>query len=312
MPSNKTRDTNQSSGVRDSGIISERKEDLSSITFHLTIFSILFSLTFAYFVYFSHQITSTQTEMISKVYEINSINVPHPWSFLTISGHKEYYYIKRRDALRLEFLILKNRIDNPNLTEEELSASGKEIQKVITQVAYFFPYKKILDFKKDGSVVFNPRSQNAIDVTVPINIEFLKTQVDEICNWNSALTLELKDGKDRIARAMILAAGIKNDNDKLRVGKYLDGLIEYLDKHYQLAVPLGLIIKQYEFLLNKNDKSKIIGFAILIAFNFLFGVLLPLFIKRLRYNRYLEICTQLSFIVGIIFLFKEALFSFPL
>jgi len=300
-----------SCGDLDPTVTPAHRDDLTPITFHLTIFNIFLGLTFAYFVYFSHQITGTQTEMVAKITEINAINVPHPWGFLTLTGHKEYYYTKRRDVLREEFRLLKQRIDDSKSTDEELAECGKEIQRVITQIAYFFPYKKMLDYEKDGSATFDPNTHDAIDTKEPLNIGFLKTQIDEIYNWNYAFTLELKDGRDRIAKAMILAGKFKDDSTKSRVVKYLDSLIDYLDKHYQLAIPLGLMIKRYEFLLSKTGKAKIIVFTVLLTLNFLCGVLIPLFLKKWRRTIGLEIVTQLSFVVGIFLLFREALYSLP-
>lgn len=276
------------------------------------MFSIFLALTFAYFVYFSHQITGTQSELVVKITEINAINIPYPFQFLTISGHKEYYYKKRRDALREEFRSLKRRIDELNLSDSELAKLGKEIQRVITQIAYFFPYKRILEFKQDGSCTFDPNKHESIDTKEKINLGFLKTQIDEIYNWNYAFTLELKDGSDRISKAVILAGGFKDEYTKSRVVKYLESLVSYLEKHYELAIPLGLLIKKYEYLMSKTEKSKIVLFTILLSINFFCGVLLPLFWIILRNNMKFEILTQASFILGIILLFKEALYSLPL
>jgi hypothetical protein len=284
---------------------------LSSVNFHLTIFSIFLGLTFAYFVYFSHQITDAQSEMVAKITEINAINIPYPFQFLTISGHKEYHYTKRRDALREEFRSLKRRIDELNLSESELAKLGKEIQRVITQIAYFFPYKRMLEFKQNGSCTFDPNKHESIDTKEKINLGFLKTQIDEIYNWNYAFTLPLKDGSDRISKAVILAGGFKDEYTKSRVVKYLESLVSYLEKHYELTIPLGLLIKKYEYLTSKTVKSKIVLFTILLGINFLCGVLFPLFWIRLRNNMKFEILTQASFVLGIILLFKEALYSLP-
>jgi hypothetical protein len=289
----------------------ERRADLSRVSFHLSLFNILFGLTFAYFVYFSHQKIGAQAELVSKITEINAINVPYAFQFLTIDGHKEYYYLKRRDALMDEFLSLITELGRKDLSDGDLSKLGSETQKVLTQIAYFFPYKKMLDFKKDGAVSFDPNQHESIDTKDEVNIAFLKTKIDEIYNWNYALTLPLKDARDRIAKAMVLAGWFKDEYTQMRVSKYLDSLVAYLEKHYELAIPLGLTIKRYEYLLSKITKAKIVTAIGVLGSNFVLGVLVPLFWKSRRDSTALEVATQLTFGIGIILLFKEAIFSMP-
>lgn len=285
---------------------------LNRVSINLTIFSILLGLTFAYFIYFSHQVTGTKSDMASQISAINAINMPYPFSFLTITGHKEYYYVKRRDALRLEFLQLKKQVVKNNLTNKELNKIGKEIQRVITQIAYSFPYKRILEFKKDGSVTFNPNRQESIETKFNVNIGFLRKQINEIYNWNYSFTLGIKDGKERISEAMIVAAGFKDDYMKSRVRKYINSLIDYLEEHYKLAVPLGLLTTKYEYLLNKISKTKVILFSAILAINFLFGFLLPYFGERYREKKIFNAITIVTFLLGIVLLFWEALYSAPL
>lgn len=289
----------------------ERQPDLSRVSLHLSLFSILLGLTFAYFVYFSHQIGGAQADLISKITEINAINVPYPFQFLTIGGHKEYYYLKRRDALREEFRSLMTELGRKDVSDEDLSKIGSETQKLLTQIVYFFPYKKMLDFKKDGSVSFNPNQQESIDIKGEVNVAFLKTQIDEIYNWNYALTLPLKDNRNRIAKAMVLAGAFKDEDTQMRVSKYLDSLVVYLEKHYELAIPLGFTIKRYEYLLSKITKTKIVIAMVVLGSNFVLGFLVPLFWKSRRDSTALEVATQLTFGIGIILLFKEAIFSMP-
>jgi hypothetical protein len=181
----------------------------------------------------------------------------------------------------------------------------------LTQIAYFFPYKKMLDFKKDGAVSFDPNQHESIDTKDEVNIAFLKTKIDEIYNWNYALTLPLKDARDRIAKAMVLAGWFKDEYTQMRVSKYLDSLVAYLEKHYELAIPLGLTIKRYEYLLSKITKAKIVTAIGVLGSNFVLGVLVPLFWKSRRDSTALEVATQLTFGIGIILLFKEAIFSMP-
>ncbi len=289
----------------------ERGVDLSRVSFNLGLFSLLLGLTFAYFVYFSHQIVGIQAELVSKITEINAINIPYPFQFLSVSGHKEYYYPKRRDALRDKFRSLTKELGRKDLSDGDLSKLGSETQKVLTQIAYFFPYKRMLDFKKDGGVSFDPNKHNSIDITGEVDIAFLKTQIDEIYNWNYVLTLPLKDARNRIVKAMVLAGGFKDEYTRTRVSKYLDSLITYLEKHYELAIPMGLMIKRYEYLLSKITKAKIVTAMGVLGSNFVLGILVPLFWKSRRDDIGLEIATQLTFGIGIILLFKEAIFSMP-
>jgi hypothetical protein len=285
---------------------------LDLINFHVAIFAIFLSLTFAYFVYFSYQLTEIQSEMVSQIYGINSINVPYPFQFLSIAGHQKYYYIERTDALRQEFNSLEQRLQDPRLTDPELAQVGKDLQRVITQIAYFFPYKRMVEFNQDGSAVFNPNNQESIDISKPIDRNFLKQQVDEIYNWNYSFTLKLKDSKERLAQAMILANDIKDEYTKSRVTKYLDSLIAYLEKHYELAIPLGLTLKRYDYISAKLGVRDLVAFTALLVVNFVSGVLLPMFWNIERRWKLVELVFQGSFILGSILLFKEALYSVSL
>lgn len=293
-------------------ITKEQNHDgLDAINFHFSIFSLFVGLAFAYFVYFSYKSTELQSSILSKIIEINVIDLPHPMQSLTISGHKKYYYQERREALILEFQLVMKKILKPNVSETELSQNGSELGRIITQIAYFFPYKKLLDFKKDGGVVFEPNIQESIDTSKPINFNFLKAQIDEIIDLNYRFTLELKDGKTRVIEALIAAGNFKNDYTKSRIGLYVESLIVYLENHYKLAVPLGLTIKEYDFFSEKINKPTVVSLTILLSANFLFGVLLPLLISSLRNKRVILIIVQATFITGLIFLFKESLYSFP-
>lgn len=277
----------------------------------VSLFGIFVSLTFAYFVYFSHQIVEIQSNIQSKIIEINAINNPYPFQFITISGHEKYFYLERREILRNNFRALTDKLTAGEIPDQQLKELGKEIQKTITQTAYFFPYKKMIDFKKDGSSTFDPNIHESIDTKKPVNIPFLKQQVDEIYNWNYSFTFRLKDSKDQIAKAMIAAGGFQDEYTKSRVSKYLDSLINYLEEHYRLAIPLGLALKKYEYFLTKVTTWKVALLSALLLINFTTGILIPSFRKKSDYNTWLSVCSQATFIGGLLLLFSEALFSIP-
>lgn len=303
--------------------------DLSIININLAIFGIFIALIFSYFVYFSHQLTEIKSEIHSKILEINAINPPFPWSFLSITGHNEYYYLKRRKILFEEFRRIKESLQDTDLNEATMSKLGKQAQVLITQIAYFFPYKRMLDFQKDGSVTFDPNRFESIETVenLKTNIpayaisrdadrtyspEFIKEQVDHINNSHRRFNLELKDGKDRIIEAMTLANGLNKDYDKTRLRKYIESLIEYLENHYKLAIPLGLKIKKYDYLIKKSNLKIIVTLSILLFINFMSGVVLPLLWRKTRNKRLFMVISLLTFFVGIVILFLESLYSLPI
>ena len=300
--------------------------DLNVINVNLAIFSLFIALVFSYFVYFSHQLTEIKSEIYSRIIEINAIDPPFPWSFLSIQGHNEYYYLKRREVLFEEFRKLKEVVQQPGLNESDMAKYGKQVQIIITQIAYFFPYKRMLDFRKDGSVTFDPNRFESIETAENLksNIpgyavprdssrtyspEFLKEQADHILNSHRRFTLELKDGKDKIVQAMIIGNALSTDYDKARVRKYIDGLIAYLENHYKMAIPLGLTIKKYDYLLTKSKPIIIISLSALLIINLISGVVVPLFYNKARNSKIIFIIPLISFVVGIVVLFSEALYS---
>ena len=304
--------------------------DLNIMNINIAIFGLFIALTFSYFVYFSHQLTNVKFEVYSKILEINAINHPFPWSFLSISGHSEYYYIKRREILFKEFRAIKDSMHRKKLDEPTLSNYGKQVQKSITQISYFFPYKRMLDFQKNGSATFDPNRFEAIETVdnleknipgyaVPpdsdkkYSPEFLKQQVNHIIESHRRFTLELIDGKDRIIHAMTLANGLNSEYDKSRLKKYIDGLIVYLEHHYRLAIPLGLTLKKYDYFINKAKPKLIIILSAILFINFLSGVVAPpLFYRKARNNRLFLVVPLLTFVVGVIILFKESIYSLSL
>lgn len=243
----------------------ETAGDLKKMSFNFSVFSLLLGITFAYFVFFFHQAAENESIISSKIVEINAINRPFPLQFLTISGHKEYYYLRRKEVLLNEFNQL-NDVIQKTTDKNTLRVYGIQMQRCITQVAYFSPYKKFLDFQKDGAVVFDPNNNNSIESN--IHIEFLKRQLDEILDLNYRFTLPLKDGKEKIINALIIAGGFTDPHTKERVGKYINSLIEYLDNHYKLALPLGLAVKKYEFLMAKVVRWKIVLISSILLVSF--------------------------------------------
>ncbi len=103
------------------------------ISLNFAIFSILLGITFAYLVFFSHQAAENESIISSKIVEINAINLPNPMQFLTFSGHKEYYYLRRKEVLLNEFAQLNGIIQKTNDTKL-LVVAGREIQRCITQI----------------------------------------------------------------------------------------------------------------------------------------------------------------------------------
>lgn len=303
------------------------EDELNYINFNLAVFSLFVALVFSYFVYFSHQITEIKSDIYSKIIEVNAINPPFPWSFLSITGHKEYYYLKRREILFNDFKAIKYKIVKET-DKHSLAVYGKEVQVLLTQMAYFFPYKKMLDFKQDGSVSFDPNHFESIDSAENLKTNlpsytnekgsdntygtaFLKEQMDHIYNSHRRFTFELIDGKDKIIESMILANKLTSDYDKSRCKKYVDSLINYLESHYRLAMPLGLAIKKYDYYRQIANIKIIIAISSLLFINFICGVLIPLFAVNLRRNKKLLAITQLTFVIGIFILFRISLYSIP-
>jgi hypothetical protein len=303
--------------------------DLKIISINLAIFSLFTALVFSYFVYFSHQVAAVKAEIISKILEINAINPPHPWSFLTIPANTEYYYLKRKQILLYEFQNINASLQKSNLIESMRVTYGKRMQEIITQLAYFFPFKRILDFHKDGSVTFNPNNYESIQTTenlntnVPpyannsklpnnYNAEFLKKQIDEINDFHLKFTLELKDGKEQIIEAMTSANGLTTEYDKTRLRKYIESLTDYLENHYKLAIPLGLTIVKADYFIHKASTKLIVALSFLLAMNFLFGVVLPLFVEKFRIRRLYWVIPQVIFVIGIIILFSASVYSLPM
>lgn len=303
--------------------------DLNIISINLAIFSLFTALVFSYFVYFSHQLTEVKADILSKILEINAINPPQPWSFLTIPANTEYYYLQRKEILLNEFQNIKTSLQKSNLNESVEVTYGKKMQEIITQIAYFFPFKRMLDFHKDGTVTFDPNNYESIQNTenlnanVPpytnngklphnYNTEFLKEQIEHINDFHRRFTLELKDGKEKIIEAMTLANGLTKEYDKIRLVKYIESLIEYLGNHHKLAIPLGLTIVKADYIIHKASTKLIVALSFLLAINFLFGVVLPLFVEKFRMGKLFWAIPQIIFVIGISLLFSVSVYSLPI
>jgi len=303
--------------------------DLNIIRINLAIFSLFTALVFSYFVFFSHQVTEARAEIFSRILEINAINLPQPWSFMTIPANTEYFYLKRKKTLLREFNAIKTNLQKSTISKSDEIAYGKKMQEIITQLSYFFPFKRILDFHKNGSVTFDPNNYESIqaidnlnaiappyarDSKTPQNYssEFLKEQIDQIYDLNRRFTLELKDGKDKICEAMILANELTTDYDKTRLHKYIESLIEYLENHYKLAIPLGLTIVKADYYIHKASPKLIISLSLLLTMSFICGVVLPLFVEKIRASKIFWAMPLLIFAIGIIILFSASVYSLPM
>lgn len=302
--------------------------DLNIVRINLAIFSLFTALVFSYFVFFSHQFTEAKAEINAKILEINAIDPPQPWSFMTIPASTEYYYLKRKEQLLDEFRAINESLQKATLTKQRKAEYGSSIQAIITQLAYFFPFKRMLDFKKDGTVTFDSNNYESIqnvenlDENVPpyakqrnlprsYNTEFIKKQIDETNHIHRRLTMELKDGKEKIIEAMILANGLNNEYDKTRLKKYIDSLIVYLENHRNLMMPLGLAIIKSEIIQKAYSKSLIFFLSLLLTMNFLSGVILPLFVEKYRTDKKYWPIPLIIFVIGIITLFSSSIYSLP-
>ena len=297
--------------------------DLNIVTINLGIFSLFAALVFTYFVYYSQQMTELKADIYSKIIEINAINPAFPWP-LTISSNSEYYYLKRNEFLFNDFRQSNDKIQKSN-DKSQLSLLGKHIQTILPQITLFFPYKKMLDFKKDGSITFDPSHFESINTTgdpnanatynkdAPkyVNIEVIKEQIDHINNSHNRFTMELENGKDRIIYSIILANGFTTEYDKAHVKNSIEAVISYLEKHYRLAIPLGLSIKKYDYIMQKCNKTIITSLSSLLILNFILGVMLPMFISEYRSNKWYWLIPQITFFSGMVILFSISIYSLP-
>jgi len=301
---------------------------LNIISINLSIFALFTALVFSYFVYFSHQLAEVKAEIVSKILEINAIDTPHRWSFMTIAGRSEYYYLKRKENLLKEFQSIEASLQKSNLNKSTKAAYGKRLQVIITQIAYSFPFKRMLDFHKDGSCKFDPNNYESIQSTenlnanvppykrigIPNNYDagFLKKQIDEIMDYHRRFTLYLKDSKEKIIEAMTLANGLTEEYDKARLMQYIESLTEYLENHHKLVVPLGLTIVKGDYLIKKANVKLFGILSFLLAMNFLSGVVMPLFIEKFRTSKLFWAIPLLLFAIGIIILFSASVYSLPI
>lgn len=299
--------------------------DFNAISINLSIFSLLVALVFSYFAYFSHQIAVVRSEIISKILEINAIASPHRMSFMTLAGPYEYNYLKRKEILLSEFQKIEQELQDQGLDPAKKAAYGKKLQEILTVISYSFPFKRMIDIDKHGNWIYDPnnyesiQSSDNLSTNIPpykrlgmpsnYNTIFLKQQIDEVNHIHSSFTLYLKDNKRNIAEALALSNGIKDDYNRERLRLYLDGLIEYLENHHRLMIPLGLIIVRNDYLVKKANLFVFCILCCLMAVNFFSGVILPLFEERLRSNKLLWAVAFVSFAVGLFVLFWIALYS---
>jgi hypothetical protein len=104
---------------------------------------------------------------------------------------------------------------------------------------------------------------------------------------------------------------LKDGYNRERLRLYLDGLIEYLENHYRLMIPLGLIIVRSDYLVKKANITLFGVLCCLLAVNFCAGVVLPLFVEKLRTNRLFWAVPLLAFAVGLTVLFWVSVYSLP-
>lgn len=204
--------------------------DFNAISINLSVFALFAALVFSYFAYFSHQIAGVRAEIMSRVLEINAIATPHRMSFITLAGPYEYYYLKRKEILLGEFQHIEQALQEPKLDPVKKAAYGKKLQEILTIISYSFPFKRMIDFDKEGKWTFDPnnyesiQSSDNLNANVPpykrmgvlssYNTIFLKKQIDEVNHIHSRFTLYLKDSKGKIAEAMAMANGIKDDYNR--------------------------------------------------------------------------------------------------
>ena len=301
--------------------------ELNIISVNLSIFALFAALVFSYFAYFAHQIAEVRAEIMSKVLEINAIATPHRMSFITLAGPYDYYYLKRKEILLHEFQGIEKALQEPKLDTAIKAAYGKKLQEILTIISYSFPFKRMIDFDKEGKLTYDPnnyesiQSSDNLDTNVPpykrigmpssYNTIFLKKQIDEINHIHGRFTLYLKDSKEKIAEAMALANGLKDSYDRERLRLYLDGLIEYLENHHRLMIPLGLTIVRCDYLVEKANVTLFGALCCLLAVIFSAGVVLPLFVEKLRTNRLFWAVPLLAFAVGLTVLFWVSVYSLP-
>ena len=207
------------------------------------------------------------------------------------------------------------------------AAYGKKLQEILTVISYSFPFKRMIDFDKEGNCTFNPNNYESIQSTdnlnanvppyerigVPSNYDwgFLKKQIDEVNHIHVKFTLCLKDSKERIGEAMALADGLKDGYDRDRLRQYIDGLIEYLENHHRLMIPLGLTMIKGEYLIKKANVRLFRILCFLLAVIFCSGVVVPLFVEKVRVNKLVWAIPLLAFVVGITVLFWVSVYSLP-
>lgn len=298
------------------------------INVSLSFFSILLILTFTYFIFYSNQLTNIKSNIITKIVEINSISSPLSIAYLTLVGHDEYQYIKRKEVLLSDFNSILNGISIDTLNSKERKYYGGELQRIISQTAFFYPFKRLLTFKKDGSLEFNPGLFESIQTTKNFikanpsdpdtlsnfdnyNMHLLRQQIDHIIYFQEKFTNVLKNAKVDVLVYLAAYNDIKTEHELMRLNGYIEDLINYLEKHYHLGISLGLEIKSYEYYLAKFDHKLLLSSAILISFIIVFGILLPSLSLYFRQKRIFFITSILSFLIGTTILIVKFVENLP-
>lgn len=301
--------------------------DLNIISINLSIFALFAALLFSYFAYFAHQIALVRAEITSKIIEINAIATPHRMSFITLGGSNEYYYLKRKEMLLSKFQGIEQALQEPKLDSTRKAAYGKKLQEILTTISYSFPFKRMIDFDKKGNQTFDFNNYESIQSSDNLNANvppynrigfprnydttFLKKQINEINDIHVKFTLYLKDSKEKIVEAMALANGLKNGHDRERLKRYIENLIEYLENHHSLMIPLGLTIVRNDYLITKVNVRWFGFLCLLLVINFCTGVVVPLFVEKQRTNRLLWAIPIFAFVVGVTVLFWISVYSLP-
>ncbi len=102
---------------------------------------------------------------------------------------------------------------------------------------------------------------------------------------------------------MALSNGLKTEPDKERLKKYIESLIEYLEHHHRLMIPLGLTIVRNDYLVTKANVTLFGILCFLLAVNFFTGVVAPLFIEKQRNNKKFCAVPLIAFVIGLTILF---------
>lgn len=298
------------------------------INISLTLFSLLFVLAFTYFIYYSNQMSNIKSELITKINEINAISPPYPTELIQITKTDNYEYLKRKEALLSDFDFIVNTISKSSIEESKKIKFGYRLQNIITQISFFYPYKRVITFEKDGSWVFDPNESRSIfntrefskstpnspensNLPESYNSNILFEQVNQWTDLNIRFTVKLRSNKDKIIECISLAFDFVDSESKLKLAHYYNRLLDYLDEHYKNAIPLGLILTKYEYYLEKIDSGLLLYLSSSLLLILFFGVVIPLFNKKLRDHKFIWGIPILVFLFSVFYLGYELYSSLP-